>query len=394
MAGSCKVTSRTGLVVAARLTVSAFVGVLAMACGTSPGGSGSFLVSCSAEAPCTAPLACINGFCQYPQADTAAADTVGPDVASGSDVVAGEDAGVDATGATDATTLVDTTSPSDIGQPTDVVTPADGAPQTDSAIKPDTGNPQDTASADTQTLPDTTAQADTTSQADASAGLDSIAAIQQSASSMVCGTPDGVSSHGNVALKSLVITGPLVVTGSGSKKIQTFHVRPASEPASASYAGLTVVVPGSTLTLQPGDVVDLSGEYQEFYCLTEVYVAAAADVKLVSQQTPPAPYDVAWTSLGPGNIEALEGVLIRVPAAKVVDPALPGSDGKPHGEALLLSSGGVTLAIGFGQGSSWVGADQSTLLQNGQSVQSVTGHLQFSFGKYLLRLRSDADFVP
>lgn len=371
---------------AACAALSAFAAVLTTACGTTASGGGGYYLVCNDQLPCPATMQCVQNICQLAASDTT---TTGADATSENDAAGGNDvqAGTDASMENDVTGNPDTGSEQDTPIGKDTTTPSDVPTVTDTTVQPDVPTQLDTAGqqdAKTGDMADGGLTAQTT-----------IAALQKSSTSLVCGTTDGISSHGQVSIEASVVTGPVVVTSAGGgKKLQTFHVRPASGPISPTYAGLTVVVQSSTLTLDPGDVIDLKGEYQEYYCMTELFATDATAVQVVGKQGAPVPYDVAWSSLAPDTIEALEGVLIRVPSAKVVDPAVLGSDGKPHGEAMLLATGGVSLAISFPQGSAWVSADQKTTLTAGESVSSVTGHLQYSFGKYLLRLRGDADFVP
>ena len=137
----------------------------------------------------------------------------------------------------------------------------------------------------------------------------------------------------------------------------------------ADQGGQDIVVPGSALALQPGDVIALSGEVQEFYCLTELYVAKPTDIDVVTKQAPPLPYEVAWNSLSTGNIEALEGVLddgrgdnaevddIVAAGGEAADDAFPGH--AAGGARVAADDDG---AAGFEEGS-----------EGGREIEDVTG---------------------
>jgi hypothetical protein len=374
-------------VVGSSLFVVAFA---ASGCGTTPATGGGFPQFCNEATPCPAGLTCLSNLClvvadtvdggqvsdtattndaAVPTDGPAAPDVVedlGPQTDAGTGTDAGADDGKDTVQDTGLDTVVDATK--DAGPDTGPDIAQDVAPD----LGPDLGSDASTA---------VTAM--------------TVAMLQQSDSSQTCAMPTGVAELGKVLLQSVVVTAvPVTTSGGAGKKLQTFYVRPANGPISPSWAGVTIVVQAASISLKPGDVLDITGEYQEFYCLTELFVSTNTDVVVVGKQGPPEPYEVNWTALSPENLEALEGVLVTIPPGKVVDTAVLGSDNKPHGEAMVQANDGTSLAIAFGQGSAYVAPDQKTTLVKNQSYSSVTGHLTYSFGKYLLRLRSDADWVP
>ncbi len=357
-------------------------------CGTTPASGGGFPQFCNEATPCPAGLTCLSNLC------LAVADTVDggqvSDTASGMDNATGTD--VDAAVATDAVALNDGPAIADVV--------SDIGAQSDTSVGPDVGTDigQDTgpdAVLDVSKDVGPDSGPDLGSDASTVATAMTVAMLQQSASSQTCAMPTGVAELGKVLLQSVVVTSlPVTTSGGAGKKLQTFYVRPANGPISPDWAGVTIVVQAASLSVKPGDVLDITGEYQEFYCLTELFVSTNTDVVVVGKQGAPQPYEVNWTALAPENIEALEGVLITIPPGKVVDNSVLGSDNKPHGEAMVQANNGASLAIAFGQGSAYVAVDQKTTLVKNQAYSSVTGHLTYSFGKYLLRLRTDADWVP
>jgi len=88
---------------------------------------------------------------------------------------------------------------------------------------------------------------------------------------------------------------------------------------------------------------------------------------------------------------------------QVVEPNVLGTDGKPHGmfavAAAGSSSGSAPLVhVGGNKNTTFASYDPATKLTTtkftqGQGFASITGHLTYSFGAYVLRVSKDADLV-
>jgi len=185
-------------------------------------------------------------------------------------------------------------------------------------------------------------------------------------------------------------------------KNSLFHARPKGAPTvGGDWQGVKVFVLGTPPALTAGDVVEIKGDAVEYYCETEIK-AKAADIKTVSKNSPPAPYEVVTKSItfdGEAS-EAFEGVLVKLINVKVTQPNTLGTDGKTHGgfsvasQTDLKSQVHVDLASvsQYTQKSTQTG-DLVTTFTTGQVFSSVIGHLNYSFGEYVLIPRGDTDLV-
>ncbi len=186
-----------------------------------------------------------------------------------------------------------------------------------------------------------------------------------------------------------------------------FYVRPlASPPVDGKSGGIKVVVFNKVPAISAGDVVRIKGTLVEYYCETEITVGGAPDEALVvGKQAAPSPWkvglqDVAWNNTGS---EAYEGVLVRIEGAQVAAANVLGTDGKPHGLFAVAPTGsapgaGPLVHVGGSALTTFTQYDSTTKhtttkFEVGQGFKSITGHLTFSFGAYVLRVATDADLV-
>ena len=101
------------------------------------------------------------------------------------------------------------------------------------------------------------------------------------------GVPDGSA----VSLDGVVVTTSVTEPFSYCSR-RGFWVQ---EPGGGEYSGIFVLfevaaLPGFTVT--PGDVVDLSGTYSEYYDLSEIQLADAADLTVISSGPAPAAHTI------------------------------------------------------------------------------------------------------
>lgn len=260
----------------------------------------------------------------------------------------------------------------------------------DTAVAQDT-QVQDTAKPDT-TKPDTatpdTAQPD--SAADVAPVAVTIEDLQKGATSLSCENPAAAVNYSKVILEPAVLTGPpVMLTSSSGKKSALLYVRPATGPTSAAYAGMLVVVQAWPVPFTAGTVIQATGTVQEFFCMTEVMVDSLEAIVTKGTVAVPSPYNVGIAPLV-ADPEPYEGALVSIGGVEVAQQNLAGSDGKNHGE-FTVKSGNAELAVYLPYGSQWLNKDQSTTLLPGSVFQSITGHLAYSFGHWVLRPRDDAD---
>jgi len=309
---------------------------------------------------------CKNSFCVAPEAGPADA----------------------AAAAQDTATQPDTTSSPDLPKASDVVVTAK-----DTFIAPDVPTadvyapPADVGAppADVSSKPDLPA-----------AGSMTIAQIQSGSGSTTCANAGGTTTTlAGVQLEPAVVVGPSSTVGT-SVKSQVFFVAPASGSLDGAHAGLQVLVYNGTVAVAPGDVVSISGDIKEFYCMTEIAADAAA-VQVIGKVAPPIPTQIQIGMLGPASAEPYEDVLIQLNDVYVVSPNTTGTDGKTHGECSIGGSPG-TAVLFLAPGLSFTQKDQAsgqivTKFMSGQHFASVTGVLTYSFGEWLLKPRSDTDIV-
>jgi hypothetical protein len=138
-----------------------------------------------------------------------------------------------------------------------------------------------------------------------------------------------------------------------------------------------------------GSVIQATGTVQEFYCMTEVMVDTLDAIVAKGTVAVPNPYNVGIATLA-ADPEPYEGALVSVGGVEVGLQNLAGSDGKNHGE-FTVKSGNAEIAVFLPYGSQWLNKDQSTTLLPGSVFQSITGHLAYSFGHWVIRARDDAD---
>lgn len=228
--------------------------------------------------------------------------------------------------------------------------------------------------------------------------LQSVTAIQEDPKSSACADLDkSVDSASDVALETVVATSSAIkLKNSNGTYSNSFFAAPLSANADGKWSGIQVIVGGDPFAINIGDTLNLTGTIKEFFCMTEIYVKPENAIVTGSTAEPKA-YNVQMSMLDVNGAEAYEGVLIRISAVQVTDPNPLGSDGKTHGEATISHNGGaVSIGLAPAIGSSYLSTSTGgtvTTFSSGQGFASVTGNLQWSFGHWVLRARSDADIV-
>jgi hypothetical protein len=337
-----------------------FVGVfLAFGCGSSTGGGGGVVLHCGVGGACPEGFTCnASNLCLPGSADGGVTDTGGKN-----------DAGSNGTDATTPDSQID-------GAGTDAVTPDIAAPDT---FKPDTAKP-DVAAPDVQENGQT------------------VSAIEQAATSAECGTPDSSTDiASSVTLEPVVVTSPpSTLKGSGSTYFTSFFVEAQNAPSDGIWSGLQVIVNADPFPVNVGDVLTITGTIKEFYCMTEI-TAAPGEVVISGNGGEPVPHGVLVSAFADGTAEMYEGDLIKLSVVQVQDPSPVSTDGKNHGECTINHNNGaanVNFAPPAGSAYLTPGTNgTTTTFTAGQAFASITGNLQWSFGHWVIRARTDADIV-
>lgn len=270
---------------------------------------------------------------------------------------------------------------------------ASGTAADTATVAPDAAAGKDAAVAETTAGPDQTAGGkDEATAADVPAEPvpATVKELQSGAASLTCEKTDGTINYAKVVVEPCVVTGPpQLITASTGKKSTLFYMRPATGPLKGDYAGIAVIIGANPLPIAPGDVVQVTGTVQEFFCMTEIIADTVDAVVAKGKVAPPEPYTVPLATLA-DTPEPYESDLLRVSGVTVDNPNVPGSDGKFHGQ-FSVKSGGASIFVALGYGSQYYDKDGKTKFTAGSSLGSVAGHWTYSFGQFVLRLRDDLD---
>ena len=161
-----------------------------------------------------------------------------------------------------------------------------------------------------------------------------------------------------VSIKGVVVTSPVSAVGS---------LAFVEEPEGGAWSGISIYLWSEValaVTLQPGDVVDIVGEYTEFYDASQIIIENVGDITVVSSAALPGPEVVA---AGEVAQEQWEGVRVRVDAAVVAEP----NDG--FGQYVL--EGGIKIGNLF---------IDLPAAQAGGTFSSITGPVAYSFNEFKL----------
>ncbi len=165
----------------------------------------------------------------------------------------------------------------------------------------------------------------------------------------------------------------MVVTARFSKM---FFIQDA---AGGPWSGMAVYNHSiSTSELSPGTIVDVSGAYQEFYGLSELYLDSFT---VVGDSGEPEPYDIghpSYIATGGPLAEPFESVLVRVSQVTVTNT----KPDCPHEFGEFMVNGDLRVDD-LGQ---WY-YDAAV----GDLLATITGPLNYGFGNAKLEPRYDAD---
>lgn len=194
-----------------------------------------------------------------------------------------------------------------------------------------------------------------------------ISDVQGNADSTGC-TANGIGNFGTFALTGTIATAKFTVTST----LDGYYL---TDGSTNDYSGLLLNVATSAQTnFVPGDVVSVTGQQVEFYCLTELKVASITKTGDGGTQAAPKTLAKAATA---DDLEKAEGMLVEMSDVNVT-----GDDG--HGAAttdtLVLIDNGI-MGAGF------------TAPAKDTNLKTLRGFVRYSFSKYRIQPRDASDLV-
>ncbi|MFO0746792.1 MAG: hypothetical protein U1F43_14135 [Myxococcota bacterium] len=241
----------------------------------------------------------------------------------------------------------------------------------------------DTSKSDTTSTNDSTAtttngdSSSTTTTTDTSVSPDvtvtpgTVKSAQVEAETVTCDPASIVDVNPQESLTDVVVTAPKF-DASPSAQPGTFDGYYVADQDGGAYSGITLRVPVAlAAALVPGDVVDLTGQLKEAFCLTEI------DVSTITKKTPvtaPTPITVAAADLAN---EAYESMLVKVEGVTISASTVTG--------VYESDPGDFQVSYGF--------PGFFLQLEAGKKY-NLTGVLRYAFSKWQLVPRSLADVEP
>lgn len=152
------------------------------------------------------------------------------------------------------------------------------------------------------------------------------------------------------------------------------------EPAGGPYSGIAIFTHGIfTGDLSPGDILDVQGNYSEFFENSQIYLE---DWTVTGSTDAPEPYVPAHPQhiSTEGELgELFEGVLVRVENVETIHT----QPDCPHDYGEWTVSGGLRIDD---MGVKWAA-------RLGDQFESVTGPLNYSFGNFKIEPRFESDIA-
>jgi predicted extracellular nuclease len=191
--------------------------------------------------------------------------------------------------------------------------------------------------------------------------------------------------QGNVEPGTRVTLAEVIVSSRVADDASGFFVM---EPDGGAYSGIYVYLAGDAAgEIEPnvGDVVTLSGEYDEYYELSEITLAAVTDYEVLDSLGAPDPTVVDPSEIAPDSADAeqWEGVLVRIEDVEVTNE----NPDEPDDYGEFEVTGGVRVDdLFFAKGN-----DPNPPL--GTPFDALVGLFTYSFEMFKLCPRDADDFV-
>ena len=257
------------------------------------------------------------------------------------------------------------------------------------------GGTAEDAAADTGAADTTSGGKDTTPGQDtaqigtdaASAGSTvTISQIQQDPSSTGCTAETGfVDGAKGITLAQVIVVSP-VLTTTAKTSGKTSDAVWVQTKGGGMWSGVELYSPspGPLTSLKPGDVITVTGDVSEAYCVTEVKpiaitpqgatdipVAVTVDVDSIGASQPAA------------TNESYESVYISLQNVIVADPGVLGTDGKIHYISVGKSDTDKSVLVSSGFGNYVTDKTGGASYKKGQKL-NVQGILTYSFSQYVV----------
>ncbi len=231
--------------------------------------------------------------------------------------------------------------------------------------------------------------------ADATPSQASVQQIQQSKSSTDCSASGKQSIEKNIQLSVVVVSPKFVASAKGH--LDGYFMCDADKPNAKSACIKVVMKQDNDTGFDVGDLLDITGDYNEYYCESEVFGAQINksghnDVNVQPIKINAADYldstDPKW--------EELEGNLVEIDNVKCTAKVFPGSDGKDHGDFMVEGDGqntGIIINDMFRTGYVNTKDPSSDMRAKDKQYQKIVGFVIYSFGHYRIAPPSKDDIV-
>lgn len=257
--------------------------------------------------------------------------------------------------------------------------PACDSDEKDPADTTTTTQPDVTSQPDGDTTTTTTTPTDTvvgdTSFPDIETPAGSVKALKAEAAGTGCDPSGIVNLNPSSSLTGVVVTSPRFVADDdgADPPVPTLYGHYVADVDGGPFSGVPIVFEAASAEsydLQPGDIVDVTGELTEFFCLTQLNVDTITEGTPVAAPTPVVitGADVAKEE-NEGRLVKVEGVTISETVAGGVYRMNPGN--------FVVSRGGFPFFFQLEAGKTY----------------DITGVITYNFNEYKLVPRSQADVI-
>jgi hypothetical protein len=200
----------------------------------------------------------------------------------------------------------------------------------------------------------------------------------------------GDAPEGPVRLEDVVVTTPITQPFSDCE-FQGFWVQ---EQGGGPYSGIFVeflVEDIAELTLQPGDVINVDGAYQEFYDVSELVIDSVEDVEVTGTAAEPDAIILDDPCVDEQTLEGYEGVLIQFFSSQAPLQVTSTVDDIGYGQFEV--NGCFLIDSLFFEYDDCGGTNMTPDPPAGTDIQAITGALHYSYSAYKLEPRGADDFL-
>lgn len=230
-----------------------------------------------------------------------------------------------------------------------------------------------------------TSPADTGSQGEPEVSIPQPTTVQAVQSASTCDPSLITTTLTGVQLSNLVVTSPVRLSTS-AKTGQTVEGLFAEQAGGGVNSGIYLFEAqgGPLATLQVGQVFGVTGDVNEYYCMTELKPLELTPTgDIVMPPIAKVDVDSLGDAMGDAANRKYESVLISLGNVVVSDALALGTDGKPHYIMVGKSANDKALRVGSAFGTYMQAKDATANYQLGQGL-TLLGVMEFSFGQWQL----------